>query len=185
MAGARLFGYRVDELVGRNVSCLMPEPDRSAHDGYLQRYIDHGEARIIGRGRRVVGLRKDGSTFPMDLAVSEMMLGDQRMFVGLVRDLSEQLQAEAAARKSEAMRDAIIDANLDALVTIDAEDRIVEFSAVAEEMFGHRRDTVIGRKMAELLIPPQMREMHAMRHAEVPCDRRGAGNRQVVSKCRR
>jgi PAS domain S-box-containing protein len=82
------------------------------------------------------------------------------MFVGLVRDMTEQLQVEAAARKSEAMRAAIIDANLDALVTIDAEDRIIEFSPVAEEMFGHRRETVIGQNMAELLIPPQMREMH-------------------------
>ena len=159
-AAVRLFGYRPDELVGRNVSCLMPEPYRGEHDGHLKRYIETGEAGIIGRGRRVTGQRRDGSTFQMDLAVSEMQLGERRLFVGLVRDLTDKVQAEAAARRSEAMRTAVVDANLDGLVTIDASDRIVEFSAVSEKIFGYRREDVMGQQMAELIIPPEMREMH-------------------------
>jgi two-component system sensor histidine kinase/response regulator len=159
-AGAGLFGYDTDELPGRNLSCLMQEADRSAHGGYLQRYLETGQAQIIGRGRQAVGLKKDGSTFAMDLAVSEMMIGTERMFVGLVRDLSKQLQAEAIGHKSEAMRAAIVDANLDALVTIDADDRIIEFNAVAENTFGYRRDAILGQCMADLLIPPQMRDKH-------------------------
>ncbi len=90
----RLFGWDAAEVIGRNVKILMPDPYRSAHDAYLQRYLATGERRIIGVGRVVVGERKDGSTFPMELAVGEMISGDQRFFTGFVRDLSERQQTE-------------------------------------------------------------------------------------------
>jgi two-component system sensor kinase FixL len=90
----RLFGWSAEEVVGRNVKMLMPEPYREQHDGYLDRYLTTGERRIIGVGRVVVGERKDGSTFPMELAVGEMISGDQRFFTGFVRDLSERQQTE-------------------------------------------------------------------------------------------
>lgn len=85
----KLFGYRADEAVGKNVSILMPEPYRSQHDSYLARYLATGERRIIGVGRLVVGQRKDGTTFPMELAVGEMRSGERRFFTGFVRDLTE------------------------------------------------------------------------------------------------
>jgi two-component system, LuxR family, sensor kinase FixL len=88
-AAERLFGYRPDEVSGRNVSMLMPSPYREQHDGYLERYLRTGERRIIGIGRVVVGQRADGSTFPMELAVGEVQLGDHRIFTGFVRDLTE------------------------------------------------------------------------------------------------
>jgi two-component system sensor kinase FixL len=94
-AAERLFGFTAAEAIGRNVKELMPTPYREAHDGYLKRYLDTGERRIIGRGRVVVGERKDGSTFPMELAVGEMRSGDQRYFTGFVRDLSERQKTEA------------------------------------------------------------------------------------------
>ena len=84
-----IFGYAASELLNANVSALMPEPHRSAHDGYLQRYLETGENRIIGIGREVTGLRRDGTTFPMELAVSEMAIDGQRMFTGIVRDISQ------------------------------------------------------------------------------------------------
>jgi len=90
----RLFGYTGAELVGNNVSMLMPAPYREMHDGYLARYRQTGEKKIIGIGREVVGLRKDGTTFPMDLAVAEMRLGQRRMFTGVVRDITERKHAE-------------------------------------------------------------------------------------------
>ncbi|MES2148503.1 MAG: PAS domain S-box protein [Pseudomonadota bacterium] len=93
-AAQTMFGYTEDELVGRNVSVLMPEPHRSSHDGYLSHYKDTNEKKIIGIGREVNGLRKDGSVFPMDLAVAEMRIGARRMFTGLVRDISERKRAE-------------------------------------------------------------------------------------------
>ncbi|MFZ5746537.1 MAG: PAS domain-containing sensor histidine kinase [Pseudomonadota bacterium] len=90
----RQFGWTAAEVTGRNVSMLMPSPYREAHDGYLERYYRTGERRIIGVGRVVVGERKDGSTFPMELAVGEMQLAEGRYFTGFVRDLTERQQTE-------------------------------------------------------------------------------------------
>lgn len=88
------FGYRPEEVIGRNVSMLMPEPYRSQHDGYLARYLATGERRIIGIGRLVVGRRRDGSTFPMELAVGEMRSGERRFFTGFLRDLTERQETQ-------------------------------------------------------------------------------------------
>jgi two-component system sensor kinase FixL len=90
----RLFGYTAQQAVGKNVSMLMPEPYQDEHDGYLARYLATGERRIIGVGRVVVGRRKNGSTFPMELAVGEMRSGDRRFFTGFVRDLTERQQTQ-------------------------------------------------------------------------------------------
>jgi PAS domain S-box-containing protein len=93
-AAARIFGYNSGEAIGRNVRMLMPEPFRSEHDRYLRNYLSTGEAKIIGKGREVTGQRKDGSTFPMDLAISEMNVPGRTMFTGIVRDITERKRAE-------------------------------------------------------------------------------------------
>jgi two-component system sensor kinase FixL len=93
-AATRLFGYGSDEAVGRNISMMMPPPYREQHDAYLARYLATGERRIIGTGRLVVGQRKDGSTFPMELAVGEMRSGNRRFFTGFVRDLTERQETQ-------------------------------------------------------------------------------------------
>lgn len=93
-AATRLFGYKLPEVWGRNVSMLMPSPYREAHDSYLERYLSTGERRIIGIGRVVVGERKDGSTFPMELSVGEMISGKDRYFTGFVRDLTERQETD-------------------------------------------------------------------------------------------
>jgi PAS domain S-box-containing protein len=100
-ASERLFGYRAEEVVGRNVNMLMPPPYAGEHDGYLERYLATGEARIIGIGREVEGRRKDGSVFPFDLSVSEVRLGRRRLFTGVVHDLSGRKRSEEALRASE------------------------------------------------------------------------------------
>ena len=93
-AAQRLFGWTPEEVTGKNVSMLMPEPYRAAHDGYLQRYYRTGERRIIGIGRVVVGERKDGSTFPMELSVGEVTVMEGRFFTGFIRDLTERQHTE-------------------------------------------------------------------------------------------
>jgi two-component system sensor kinase FixL len=93
-AAERLFGWAALEAIGRNVRMLMPEPYRRDHDGYLARYFATGERRVIGLGRIVVGQRRDGSTFPMELSVGEAKTGDTRFFTGFVRDLSERQETE-------------------------------------------------------------------------------------------
>jgi two-component system sensor kinase FixL len=109
----RLFGWSVDAVVGQNVSVLMPSPHREAHDSYLQRYYRTGERRIIGLGRVVVGERRDGSTFPMELAVGEMRTNEGRFFTGFVRDLTERQQADA--RMQELQSDLVRVSRLTAL----------------------------------------------------------------------
>lgn len=101
-ASERMFGWRPSEVMGRNISMLMPEPFRSQHDGYIQRYLTTGEKRIIGIGRIVVGQRKDGSTFPMELAVGEVRSANARFFTGFVRDLTEAQESEARVQELQA-----------------------------------------------------------------------------------
>ncbi|MES2070675.1 MAG: PAS domain S-box protein [Pseudomonadota bacterium] len=93
-AAERIFGYSQVEIAGKNVTFLMPSPDREKHDGYLARYLRTGEKKVIGSGREVVGQRKDGTLFPMDLSVAEMRVGERRVFTGMIRDISERKQAE-------------------------------------------------------------------------------------------
>jgi two-component system sensor kinase FixL len=93
-AAERLFHYTASEVIGKNVKILMPSPYRESHDDYIGRYLATGERRIIGIGRLVVGERKDGSTFPMELAVGEMKSGSRRYFTGFVRDVTERQQTE-------------------------------------------------------------------------------------------
>jgi len=104
-AAERLFGWTAAEAIGRNVRMLMPDPYRAGHDEYLGRYMRTGERRIIGIGRVAVGVRKDGSTFPIELAVGEMRTGRKRFFTGFIRDLTE---PQAAERRLQDMQSELI-----------------------------------------------------------------------------
>jgi len=101
-AGARMFGYEPAELIGKNVSLLMPQPYAAEHDAYLERYLRTGDARIIGIGRDLQAKRRDGSTFPMRLAVSEMVIGGRKHFTGIVSDLTERRRLERQVLDSAA-----------------------------------------------------------------------------------
>lgn len=98
-SGLKLFGYEIHEVVGKNISMLMPEPDRGHHDGYLKKYNDTGYKHIIGKGREVKGLKKDGSTFPFRLAVSEVQFSVRKIFTGFIHDLSKEKEAEERLRE--------------------------------------------------------------------------------------
>jgi two-component system, LuxR family, sensor kinase FixL len=136
----RLFGYGADEVLGKNVRLLMPSPYREAHDGYLHRYAVTGERRIIGIGRVVVGERKDGSTFPLELSVGEMRRGNQHFFTGFIRDLTERQKTEA--RLQELQSELVHVSRLTAMgemASALAHELNQPLSAIANYMKGSRR----------------------------------------------
>jgi two-component system sensor kinase FixL len=102
-AAERLFGYREAELLGQNVSLLMPSPHREQHDAYLRNYLTTGTAKIIGKGREVVAQRRDGSAFPIHLSVGEVILEGERKFTGIIHDLSERVAMEQRLREQTAL----------------------------------------------------------------------------------
>src|SRR6516164_11644909 len=139
-AAERQFGYTVAEAIGENVKMLMPSPYRENHDGYIERYLQTGERRIIGIGRLVVGERKDGSTFPMELAVGEMRSGDQRFFTGFIRDVTQRQQTEA--RLQELQSELVHISRLTAMgemASALARELNQPLSAIANYMKGSRR----------------------------------------------
>jgi two-component system, LuxR family, sensor kinase FixL len=139
-AAQRLFGYRADEVIGKNIKMMMPAPYRDNHDAYLERYLRTGEKRIIGIGRLVVGERKDGSTFPMELAVGEMVSDRTRFFTGFIRDLTERQKAEA--RLQELQSELVHISRLTALgemASALAHELNQPLSAIANYMKGSRR----------------------------------------------
>ena len=149
-----LFGYAAEEMVGHNVSMLMSEPQASEHDGYLRRYLAGGEPRIIGIGREVVARRKDGSTFPMHLAVGQMEVDGRTMFTGVIRDLSDRFAAEEALRASEERYRAIIDTAVDGIIGIAADGTLADFNRAAERIFGYSAAEVVGRNVRMLMPEP-------------------------------
>jgi two-component system sensor kinase FixL len=155
----RLFGYTADEVVGRNVSLLMPSPDGERHDEYLARYLSTGEPRIIGQGRAVQGRRRDGSVFPLHLSVGEMTIGGQRKFTGMLHDLTVRVQHEQRSLASEARWRSVVDSAVDGIVVIDAAGHIESFNPAAERLFGHAAADVIGRNVS-MLMPSPYREEH-------------------------
>jgi two-component system sensor kinase FixL len=139
-AAERLFSYSAAEALGKNVKMLMPQPYREGHDGYMQRYNVTGERRIIGIGRVVVGERKDGSTFPMELSVGEMKTGQQRFFTGFIRDLTERQKTDA--RLQELQSELVHVSRLTALgemASALAHELNQPLSAIANYMRGSRR----------------------------------------------
>jgi two-component system, LuxR family, sensor kinase FixL len=139
-AAARLFAYEPDDILGKNVKLLMPAPYRNDHDSYLNRYLRTGERRIIGIGRVVVGQRSDGSTFPMELAVGEMHVRNQRFFTGFIRDLTERQQTEA--RLQELQSELVHMSRLTAMgemASALAHELNQPLSAIANYMKGSRR----------------------------------------------
>lgn len=158
-AAEKLFGYASAELIGQNVKLLMPSPYHEEHDGYLNNYVTTGQKKIIGIGREVVGRRKDGGTFPMHLAVSELWLGNRRMFTGIARDITDLRTAIRQLQDSEARTRAIVQTAVDAIITIDELGNIESLNPAAERLFGYAAAELIGQNV-KLLMPSPYHEEH-------------------------
>jgi len=175
----RLFGYSPEEVTGQNVKLLMPTPYHEEHDGYLSNYHTTHQRKIIGIGREVLGRRKDGTTFPMYLSVGEGHLGDQKIFVGIIHDLTAQKKADDAVKEREARLRSILDTVPDAIIIIDERGTIESFSAAAERLFGYASSEVAGQNV-KALMPSPYREQHDGYLAHY----RDTGEKRVIGKGR-
>lgn len=155
----KLFGYRTDEVIGQNVKLLMPAPYREEHDGYLGNYHRTGERKIIGIGREVVGCRKDGSTFPMNLSVGQAEEDGKAIFVGVIRDLSERERQNHEIKEAVTRLHTVVETAADGMILIDAVGKIITFNPACESLFGYKASEVIGENV-KLLMPPPYKEEH-------------------------
>jgi PAS domain S-box-containing protein len=185
-AAERLFGYTCDEVAGQNVSVLMPAPYHDEHDGYLRHYVDTGETRIIGTGRRVSGRRKDGSIFPVHLTVGEADVDGERKFTGILHDLTEQVALEDRLRASEARWRSVIESAVDGIVVIDRRGVIEAFNPAAERLFGYTEADVLGHNVNMLMPEPYHAEHDAYlrRYLETGEKRIIGIGREVIAKRR-
>ncbi len=159
----RIFGYTVNEIIGQNIKILMPEPERSKHDGYITHYNSTGKAKIIGTpGREVSGKRKDGSIFPMDLAVSEFRLEDGRHFSGIIRDITQRKKEEIA----KGLLSAIVESSAEAIISKNQDGIILTWNGAAEKLFGYTAEEAIGQHI-NLIIPPNLQEEEKSILAEI------------------
>lgn len=157
-AAENIFGYSKEELIGQNVSMLMPAPYQHEHDGYLRNYLNTGNKKIIGIGREVTGRRSDGSTFPLELAISEMEVNGQRMFTGIVRDISQRKDTEEKLRELLARTKAILDTIVDGVITISDRGLIETVNPAAEKIFGYKLDELAGKNVSMLMPNPYRAE---------------------------
>ncbi len=157
-AAEQLFGYEAAEVVGRNVSMLMPDPYRSKHDQYIGNYLRTGEERIIGRGREVVACRRDGSCFPISLAVGRIESEPEPRFVGFIHDISARVQAVEELRRARDRAQSYLDLAEVMLLALDARGHISLINRKGAEMLGWREDELVGRDWFETCIPPDIRD---------------------------
>ena len=149
-ATVRLFGYAETELLGRNVNILMPEPHRALHDGYIAHHMVTGERKIIGIGRDVEGMRKDGSCFPMHLSVSAFEVKGTRYFAGIVHDLSTRSRLEVEVGRQSALFQAVFDYVPEPLVITGIGRQILLANPAASRVFGYEAGELIGKSTAVL-----------------------------------
>ena len=149
----RMFGYSAAELLGSNVKILMPAPYRDEHDGYLSNYRETGERKIIGIGREVLGRRKDGSTFPLYLAVSQVVFGGQVSFVGIVHDITDRKEVEEALRRERDFAESLVETARVIVLVLDVEGRVVRFNHYTEEVTGYTLEEVRGASWVETFLP--------------------------------
>src|SRR5690242_9499083 len=158
-ATARLFGYTMAEMVGQNVSMLMPAPFAQEHNGYLSRFLSTREARVLGVGRSVQGKTRDGTVFPMHLSLSEGRTAHDHFFTGILRDARGLVAAQKALEKERMMLEGILSSAVDAILVIDPNGIIQRVNHSTTKMFGFGEGELIGHNVS-MLMPPVHQQQH-------------------------
>ena len=151
-AAENLFGYAASEIIGQNVSILMPDPYRKEHDNYISNYTLTGQARMVGKPpREFLGLRKDGSVFPIEIAIRETQQDYRRMFVGIVRDISKRKHIEQTLKESEDKFRQLLAAESDAILILNASNnRILDANDSALALLGYSREELLKLKSGDV-----------------------------------
>jgi len=157
-AAERIFGFPQEEVLGRNVSLLMPSPDRDHHDEYLAAYLRTGRKKIIGIGREVTGLRKDGRTVPLEIAVSEVKLEEHRFFTGLIRDISERKKTEAILRREYSRAQSYLDAAAVIMVAIGPDGKVTLINRAGCKVLGGKKEEILGVNWFDRFLPDRNRK---------------------------
>ncbi|MEZ9198450.1 PAS domain S-box protein [Shewanella sp. 10N.286.54.B9] len=150
-AVSRLFGYKDSELLGQNVSLLLPMSERGMHDVYIRNYLESGQSKIIGKGRELLAQHKAGELFPIELSISKMVLDGEILFLGLVKDLTDVKRAQVAAQRTESILLATLEGSKDGLITIDITGEIQEVNDSACLMFHAHANALVGQIMESCL----------------------------------
>jgi len=179
----RMFGYTEAELIGRNVSMLMPAELARAHDGFIERYLATGDPRIIGIGREVTGQHKDGSSVPLHLSVGEFEDEGVRYFTGIMVDLRRQRLAERQLAREEALFQSIFDSVPDAFVVTDMDRNIQIANPAFAKIFGYQPEDVVGRSVTLLFDDPEEASQHTS--AAQPHERQQHHQAPIIATFRR
>jgi len=156
----RLFGYGHKELLGHQVEMLVPDRLKPGYSELRAGFLLHPEARRMGVGHDLYAVRKDGTEFPVEIGLNPIETEHGTFILSAIVDVTDRKRAEAALQESEARKTAIVQSALDCIVTINHEGKILEFNPAAERVFGYASAEVVGRALAEVIIPPSLREAH-------------------------
>jgi PAS domain S-box-containing protein len=165
-AAERIFGYSQEEAIGEPITLIIPERFHAPHHEGIARVVATGKTKIVGSTVEVVGLRKDGSEFPVELTLGTWVTNDARFFSGILRDISEKADLISALGHSEDRLQAIVESANDAIITIDADGRVLLWNQHATKLFGYSSDEMIGQTL-DVIIPERFREAHRERQRHV------------------
>lgn len=154
-----IFGIEAQDLIGQNVSLLMPTPFDVEHDGYLENYRRTQKQKILGQGREVMARHRDGTSFPIELSVSEVFEGSRRLFAGTIRDISRRRESEVRIRDDRDRLRQIFDSAVDGIIAINVQGIVLEVNPAVERIFGFPADEILGQNV-KMLMPPPFREEH-------------------------
>lgn len=153
-ASEKIFGYASYDMLGKNVNMLMPEPYRSEHDGYIQNYLRTGVAKVLGvRERKVKGLRRNGEMFPMEISMGEVKAGDERFFVGIMRDITEREEAEKTLKESEEKFRDLFENATDLIQNVSPDGKFLYVNRAWLDTLGYTPEELPGLSMFDVIHP--------------------------------